>query len=216
MPLATRMARLALAGAAVAAAAAPLASAAPLVSVKVPGVTSLAVTDPCAAPVSQVFAPWGDSAFYSLVRGGGFEAGAPGWTLSGGARVVRDGDDGNPADGVADAQALELGRGASAVSPEICVGTDSAAYRLFANAAAGGGTANLRVEVLFAGLAVKADDLRAPAGASVPTPKLSFVPPVLDRLLARAGTASTVRIRLTSLGGATVRVDDVNMDPRMH
>ena len=214
MSLKTGIIGLAVAGAAIAAA--PIASAAPSAAVKVSGVTSVAVADPCAAPASRVFAPWGDSAFYSLVGGGAFEAGAPGWNLSGGARVVRDGDDGVPSDGVSDAQSLELGRGASALSPEICIGTDSAAYRFFANAVTGGGATNLRVEVLFAGLVVKTDDLRAPAGASVPTPKLAFVPPALDRLLARAGTASTVRIRVSSIGAATVRVDDVNMDPRMH
>lgn len=202
MPLRTRITRLAVGGAALAALAAPLASAAPLAAVKIAGVTSVAVADPCDAPAAQVFAPWGDRAFYSLVGGGAFESGAPGWTLSGGAAVVRDGDDGNPSDGLSDTRALELGRGASAVSPEICVGTDSAAYRLFANATGAGAGANLRVEVLVAGVPVKADDLRAPAGASVPSPKLAFVPPVLDHLLAGAGAASTVRIRFTSLEGA--------------
>ena len=48
--------------------------------------------------------------------------------------------------------ALELGSGASATSPAICVSTDSAFYRFFANAVTSKGKgANLRVEVLGLG-----------------------------------------------------------------
>ena len=40
----------------------------------------------CDNPVlEQPFARWGDRANYKLVGNGGFEAGATGWTLSGGA-----------------------------------------------------------------------------------------------------------------------------------
>ena len=150
------------------------------------------------------------------MEGGSFESGAAGWSLDGGAKVVRDDDDGIVAEGVGDAYALELGKGASATSPAICVGTDSAFYRLFANAVSTKSSANLRVEVLFAGTVVKSDDLTSPAGASVPTAKLAFVPAALDTLLAKLNLTSTVNIRVSSLNGATVRVDDVHMDPRMH
>ena len=55
-------------------------------------------------------------------------------------------------------------------------------------------------------------------GASVPSPKLAFVPQWIDSLLAKyaAGYSTTASIRVTSLGGATVRVNGVHMDPRMH
>src|SRR5438045_7866168 len=42
----------------------------------------------CAArPTSTPFAPWGDSSSYFLMPGGGFESGASGWALAGGAAV---------------------------------------------------------------------------------------------------------------------------------
>lgn len=63
---------------------------------------------------------------------------------------------------------------------------------------------------------MKSDDLTSPAGPSVPTAKLAFVPSALDSLLAKLNLTSTVNIRVSSLYGATVRVDDVHMDPRMH
>ncbi len=129
---------------------------------------------------------------------------------------MRDSDDGIVADGVKDAYALELGNGASATSPAICVGTDSAFYRLFANAVSTKSASNLRVEVLFSGTVVKSNDLTSPTGRSVPTAKLAFVPTALDSLLGKLNVTSTVNIRVSSLNGATVRVDDVHMDPRMH
>ncbi len=174
----------------------------------------------CEDPAAPVFAPWGDSAFYSLVKGGDFEAGAAGWSLAGGARVVRDLDDALVADGAADQYALELGPGASATSPAICVSTDSAFYRFFTNAV-GSKTkgANLRVEVLGPrGATLMSTDLTSPAGASAPSPKLAFVPAVIDELLGKyaAGYSTTVSVRVTSLNSATVRIDGVHMDPRMH
>lgn len=174
----------------------------------------------CKIPAAQVFAPWNDASYYFLTDAGDFERGAPGWRLAGGAKVVRDADDGLARDGAGDAYALELGRGASATSPAICVSTDSAFYRLFANGLASSARANLRVEVLKAGVVIKSDDLSAPAGRSVPSPKVAFVPGTVDTLLGMPvdmlGVTATVQIRVRSLNGASVRVDDVYMDPRMH
>lgn len=218
MSLKNRIVGLATIGVAALAFAAPLASAKTATTMVTNAeVPAIAVGEGCSLPSSQVFAPWGDTAFYSLVQGGSFEAGTEGWSFAGGAKVVRDRNDGNAADGISDQYALELGKGASATSPEICVGTDSAYYRLFANAAStGSGASNLRVEVLFAGRVVKSSDVTAPTGTSVPTPRFAFVPTALDTLLASLELTSTVQIRVSSLDGATVRVDDVNMDPRMH
>lgn len=174
----------------------------------------------CTDPATPVFAPWGDSAFYSLVGGGDFESGADGWSLAGGAKVVRDRDDALVSDGVADQYALELGSGASATSPAICVATDSAFYRFFANAVTSKGKgANLRVEVLGPrGSTLASTELTIPVGTSAPSPKLAFVPQWIDSLLAEytSGYSTTASIRVTSLDGATVRIDGVHMDPRMH
>ena len=175
----------------------------------------------CTDPAAPVFAPWGDSAFYSLVQGGDFEVGADGWNLSGGARVVRDRDDALVSDGVADQYALDrVGSGASATSPAICVATDSAFYRFFANAVTSKGKgANLRVEALGPrGSTLASTELTIPVGTSAPSPKLAFVPQWIDSLLSKytAEYSTTASIRVTSLDGATVRIDGVHMDPRMH
>ena len=57
---------------------------------------ALAVAAPAARPapsrpVSRPFLPWLDLAWYEAAPDGGFEAGADGWTLSGGAAVVDGG-----------------------------------------------------------------------------------------------------------------------------
>jgi hypothetical protein len=67
----------------------------------------------CVAPqFSHPFAAFGDWRSYVLAPGGDFAAGAPGWQLAGGARVVADTHGGN---------ALDLPAGAVAVSPAMCV-----------------------------------------------------------------------------------------------
>src|SRR4051794_41749096 len=42
----------------------------------------------CTGSNSQVFAPWGDLAYYYLVPNGGLERGSYGWSLNGDAAVV--------------------------------------------------------------------------------------------------------------------------------
>ena len=42
----------------------------------------------CPDPTTQPFRPWSDFARYAQVPDGGFEAGASGWKLAGGAKVV--------------------------------------------------------------------------------------------------------------------------------
>ena len=42
----------------------------------------------CDPDATKAFARWGDSAYYARLLNGGFENGATGWTLSGGAKGV--------------------------------------------------------------------------------------------------------------------------------
>ena len=75
----------------------------------------------CPDPTTQPFRPWSDYARYARVPDGGFEAGATGWKLAGGAKVVagnnpfylRDPDD---------RSSLQLPAGSSATSPPMCIG----------------------------------------------------------------------------------------------
>jgi hypothetical protein len=81
------------------------------------------------------FAAFGDTASYFLAPDGGFEAGAKGWTLSGGARVVA----GNEPFAIAGAGSRSLSlpaAGASATSPFVCVGAGDPMIRVVQRAVA--------------------------------------------------------------------------------
>jgi hypothetical protein len=82
-------------------------------------------------PLSQVFLPWGDEGWYTPIPDGGFERGAQGWALEGGARVV-DGNEPFQVGGSDDARSLLLPAGSAAVSPPICVSRSHETLRGFA------------------------------------------------------------------------------------
>jgi hypothetical protein len=104
----------------------------------VPASAARAATTPCAGEsLQQVFAAWGDSSWYFLAPDGGFEGGAAGWTLTGGATVV-DGNEPFALGGAADERSLSLPAGASATSPEFCVRPDSRTVRWIQRGPRGG------------------------------------------------------------------------------
>src|SRR4051794_37314920 len=70
---------------------------------------------------STPFAKWGDNATYTPVPGGAFESGQPGWTLSGGAKIV-SGNETNYVRSASDSHSLSIPAGGVATSPSICVG----------------------------------------------------------------------------------------------
>src|SRR4051794_3038232 len=72
------------------------------------------------AGAEQVFRPWSDSRNYVLAPDGGFEAGAKGWSLSGGAQTVA-GNESYNLNSSADRTALSLPPGSSAGSPPVCM-----------------------------------------------------------------------------------------------
>ena len=96
----------------------------------------------------QPFDRFGDRANYKLVKGGSFESGATGWTLSGGASVV-SGNEAYRVGGTGHAKSLSLPRGSRAITPFACVGLDEPTLRLFAkrNSALLGLVSTLAVEV---------------------------------------------------------------------
>ncbi len=89
-----------------------------------------------AAPTTKAFAKVGDNADYSVAPGGGFEAGSPAWTLTGGRKVVS----GNESLGwfqgsvLAGSRSLALPVGATATSPEFCVDESHPYFRFMAKA----------------------------------------------------------------------------------
>jgi hypothetical protein len=161
----------------------------------------------CDAPAEQIFAPWKDNAFYQLVDDGTFEQGAASWELQGGADVVQDNDAGLHAD---DQNALELGPGASATTPPICVTEDSESFRFLSNVVdEGSKDDSLLVEVLYLRKKTGEFKVKVKNRNSSPVAKLKLATGEFKK-------DSTVRLRFSSLNGATVRVDDVYMDPRLH
>jgi hypothetical protein len=166
------------------------------------------VTCPTQA-VSQIFAPWKDRSFYAAVPGGGFDAGADGWTLGGGAAVVSESQPllGAPAGG-----SLQLVPGSSATSPTFCVALGYPYGRAFARSV--GGKAKVSVQVLHLaadGSVVKADPTKDLDAMSVwaPTKVFSFSDGLADKLGGR------VQLRFTLRSGLGARVDDVFADPRL-
>ncbi len=161
----------------------------------------------CAARAfSPVFSAYGDNALYTLAPDGDFEAGAAGWTLSGGASVVGDSSSIQLASALG-AKALELAPGASATTPAICVERGFPSFRFVTKSSDGG---ILRVQVLFAdGKSKKTGRIKARSAWGV-TRKLSLAQ---GRFRVGHGGSADVQLRFTASRG-TVRMDDVYVDPR--
>jgi hypothetical protein len=169
-----------------------------------------AVSGPCAArSFSTIFSSFGDNALYTLAPDGGLEAGAAGWTLGTGARVVGESSS-IKLNGKVGVRSLELTSGATATTPAICVERGYPSFRFAARSlAAGKGT--VRVEVIYgADRKVKDAGTVTPAAAWGVAPVLKLVE---GQFKVNAGESGEVRFRFTASGG-TVRVDDVYVDPR--
>jgi hypothetical protein len=150
------------------------------------------------ADTARTFAPWLDQAYYKAAPGGDFEPGSPGWTLSGGARIVA-GNATQRVGGASDRYSLELPPGASATSPASCAGFAEQTIRMFSAGPAGG---------LVLAQAVSGP-IALPAGVATG----GDWAPTLPMLTGSGLTGSSLRIRVTNIGVATMRVDDVYIDP---
>jgi len=161
----------------------------------------------------QVFRPWGDTSSYVLAPDGGFEAGAAGWSLSGGAKAA-DGNESFFLNDTADSKSLSLPAGSTAVSPPVCMSIDTPHFRLLARNT-GDPSSTLRVEASYSllGLVRTKTLSTAKAGPSwAPAQQMSTV----LTLSTVVGTVlpSAIQIRITPVGGGgRWQVDDVYIDP---
>jgi hypothetical protein len=175
---------------------------------------SAAVPAGCVTPqFSQPFLPWKDAALYTLSPGGSFETGAPGWTLTGGARAV-PGNESFYVGGAADRMSLSLPPGAAAVSAPMCIDRTYPTFRFFARNP-GSSKADLQVEVLWheSGVAksykAKLDKKSGSAWAPVKSVKLKSS-------ALSTGTLEPVTFRFTAVGaGGAWQIDDLYVDPFM-
>jgi hypothetical protein len=213
-----RHSRIALLGATVACAAAAGLSAAPakadlggLLGGVVSTVTN--VVAPSCGVVSHPFASVdGDTGSYFPVANSGFESGATGWTLSGGARIVLGSEPWNVSG--PGSYSLALPSGSSALGPQTCIGLLDPTIRAFANDHSGTDRGlNARIEFRsLAGILLGAIDQNTLAPSAhqswqptAPTPSLLGGLPLLTAYF---------QVRLTPQGwGSNWRVDDVFVDP---
>ena len=101
----------------------------------------------CQNPSERPFLRWLDPIPYYLAENGGFESGASGWTLSGGAKVV-SGNEPFYLNSKSDRFSLSLPAGATATSPWTCASIDGLVARLVA-VASGSPLGTLQVELLY-------------------------------------------------------------------
>jgi hypothetical protein len=166
----------------------------------------------CASvPVGETFAPWLDPSWYQAAANAGFEAGASGWSLTGGAATVT-GNEPFYVGSATDHAALALPADSSATTAPVCIGVEHPTIRLFARNT-GSAVSRLNVSVVFSGLDGQPITLligQVVAGPSwAPTP----VVPILINLLSLLG-GQQVSFRFApadSLG--SWRIDDVYIDP---
>lgn len=153
---------------------------------------------------------------YTLAPDGGFEAGARGWTLTGGARVVR----GNEPFGLsAGSNSLSLPERSSATSPPMCVGLLLPIVRF---AATGGELlGSLKVEVLYTNVFGGRSSIELPPGAQPSGSKWAPTLPLLQlgglvNAATLNGLTTDVQFRFTprgAFGGGNWRIDSVYVDP---
>lgn len=159
--------------------------------------------------LSPVFAPWDDRALYTLAPGGDFETAAEGWTLDGPAWIA---EDSSPflLGAALGAGSLELGAGASALSPPICVETGFPTFRFMARSM-GVDAGVLTVELVYPDGEAQPVGQVMPGAEWAPTRRIALAQ---GRCSSPSGSAF-VQLRFVVIAGA-VRVDDVYVDPRYH
>jgi hypothetical protein len=165
--------------------------------------------DACGYVGSRIFAAWHDRRGYALTPDGGFENGAEGWSLAGGAAVA-EGNETFQLGGPADHRSLSLPAGSSATSPPVCVAKHDGIFRLLARG--NGSKARLKVEVTYFGKGQHGKrSVLYGKGAWAPTRKLAVA---LGR--AKKGKLATamIAIRFTPLSG-TWDIDGLYIDPRL-
>jgi len=132
----------------------------------------------CSYPdAEQVFTPYKDKAYYQLAPDGAFEGGGTGWSLEGGASLVRE-PSSRGHGGLQEETAVSLPFGATVTSPPFCVDESTPNFRfMMRNVGDKGGKIrvtiryeNTRKEVKAKNADVHSDDVEE----WVPTPSLKL------------------------------------------
>jgi hypothetical protein len=165
---------------------------------------------------TQPFAQWGDTANYTPVPGGSFEAGSLPWAKFGGAAVAA-GNESYYVTSKSNTSSLSLPAGSSATSPAACASIYHPTVRLFVKNA-GSASSRLKVEALYPGLlgGVQVARLGDLSGTSAwsPSPILRLGLTNLLATLSLNRTAIAYRFTAADSAGKW-SIDDVYLDPRM-
>jgi hypothetical protein len=161
----------------------------------------------CDTSTSQPFSRWGDKSFYVLAPGGAFEPGEQAWKLTGRARIV-DGNEPFYVRSTKDRHSLYLPARSSATSPPMCFAFGDWNFRFFS---AGSGTLRIKIVVksLLGTVSVLDGGTVSSGSEWRPSPKVALLLTNITGLLA----TDSVSIRLAPAGSASIRVDDVYLDP---
>ena len=163
--------------------------------------------------MSRPFQRWLDPITYTLAPDGGFEAGARGWQLRGGAEVV-DGNESFRLSGPGDSS-LYLPSGSSATSPAMCVETLDVFARYVAKNKGLIALSSLKVDAIVKDNAGNTFTLPAGVntGGSSWAPSLQSVA-LLNLLGLLNDGRVTVSFRFQPVGlGARWQIDDLYVDP---
>ena len=163
--------------------------------------------------MSRPFQRWLDPITYTLAPDGGFEAGARGWQLRGGAEVV-DGNESFRLSGPGDSS-LYLPSGSSATSPAMCVETLDVFARYVAKNKGLIALSSLKVDAIVKDSAGNTFTLPAGVntGGSSWAPSLPSVA-LLNLLGLLNDGRVTVSFRFQPVGlGARWQIDDLYVDP---
>ena len=158
--------------------------------------------------LAPVFAPWGDWSSYYFAPNGGFESGAYGWSLGGGAAVVTQSNEPWYLAGFG-SHALQIPQGGSA-SINVCYGLTYPAVRFLAAGQGGPATVHVRVltRSLLGVLSVLDGGTFTTAEGWAPSPQTSTL---LSSLASLVGTKS-MQLQFTVEDG-TAQIDDLFVDP---
>ncbi len=171
----------------------------------------------CGDTPSHPFLRFLDPLPYTLVPDGGFENGAAGWSLSGGARVV-SGNDPFSLSG-AGSRVLSLPAGSSATSPPMCVGVVLPVVRFVASG--GSLLTYLQVEAVYEDASGRERSIVLLPGALPTGSKWAPTLPLLQlggllNALTLNGLTTEMSFRFTPrglFGGGNWKIDSVYVDP---
>ena len=180
----------------------------------------------CQAPlIERPYSPFGDKRDYVLAPGGSFEQpGTPGWQRSAGATIVLGDDAFTDNDKMftshSDGSMLQLNKGASVISPAMCVDLNYPLFRFTSQAVTTPDKAEIGVEVVYPNVSKPAFEEIKKFDGKQGAFKYSkwAVSDEIDLKPDLGGSQAggrLVALRFTALSG-TWRIDDVYVDPRRH